>query len=104
MKTIKYIEEFNCINGKPSSLILLGADDCIHCMVAKKFLEEAEENKKYKLQYYYCNDVNIISNLDYNIVPIVILITSTKKIELIDKNIIADIKAFNSWIIENTSE
>lgn len=105
MKEIKYIEEFNAISGNNPSIIEFGTPDtCIPCKMTMENLKELEESKKYNLTYYSCSDINIITSLNYSAVPVVVLITPHKKVELTDSSISMDIDELTNWINNNIGE
>lgn len=105
MKEIKYIEEFNSIKGDNPSIVEFGTPDtCIPCKMTMENLKELEELKKYNLTYYTCSDINIITSLNYSAVPVVVLITPYKKVELTDSSISMDIDELTDWINNNIGE
>lgn len=105
MIEIKRIEEYNFLNGKVPCLIEFGTPDtCIPCKMAKENLTELENNKKYELTYYFCSDINIITSLNYSAVPVLVLITPHRKVELTDSSVAMDIDELCDWIDKNIGE
>lgn len=105
MKEIKHIEEFNSITGNNPSIIEFGTPDtCIPCKMTMENLKELEENKKFNLTYYSCSDIDVITSLNYSSVPVVVLVTPYKKLELTDSSISMDIDELTDWIKNNIGE
>jgi len=104
MKEIKSMEELNAITGKEPSIIKFGQPNCIPCKMTQENLEELENSKKYSLTFYECSDINVITNLGYNSVPVVMLITPTRKVELTDSSVAMDIDELTDWINNNIGD
>lgn len=98
MKEIKMMEELNALTGIRPSLVKFGQPNCIPCKMTQENLEEIENSKKYDLDFYECSNIDIITQLGYNAVPVVMLITSHIKAELLDSSIAMDLDELDEWI------
>jgi hypothetical protein len=104
MKTIKSLEEYNSL-GKTPSIVEFGTPDtCIPCKYTQENLKKFEEDKKFDLTFYECSDINIISSLEYSAVPVVVLVTPSKKVELTDSSVSMDEDELASWIEQNIGD
>lgn len=101
MKEIKTMDELNAITGQEPSIIKFGQPNCIPCKMTQENLNNFEKNNKFNLIYYECSDINIITKLGYNAVPVIMLLTPHKKIELTDSSIAMDEDDLENWITTN---
>ena len=104
MKEIKSMDELNAITGKEPSIIKFGQPNCIPCKMTQENLEEIEKSEKYSLTFYECSDINIITDLGYSSVPVVMMITPHRKVELTDSSIAMDMDELTDWIDANIGE
>lgn len=101
MKSIKTMEEYKQINGKEPSIVKFGLPNCIPCKMTQENLEEFEKDNKFNLTYYECGDINMMAELGYEAVPVVVLITPQKIVELKDSSISMDSDELANWIEQN---
>ena len=92
MKEIKTLEEFNALGKEPSIVEFGTPDTCIPCKFTKDNLEKFEQNK------------NVITSLEYSSVPVVVLVTPSRKVELTDSSISMDEEELVNWIEQNIGE
>lgn len=104
MKEIKNMQELNGIDSNSYSLIKFGQPNCIPCQLTQENLMKFEQSNKYNLSYYECSNIDVITKLGYTAVPVIMLITPTKKIELQDSSISMDYDDLENWINENIKE
>lgn len=105
MKAVKTIDEYNSLPVGNGFVIEFGTPEtCIPCKFANENLKKFEENKKFNLTYYECSDINVISNLGYSSVPVIVLTTPHKKVELADSSVSMDEEELESWINQNIGE
>lgn len=105
MKEIKTIEEYNSLPIGDGFIIEFGTPEtCIPCKFANDNLKKFEESKKFNLTYYECSDINVISNLGYSSVPVIVLTTPHVKAELTDSSVAMDSDELSDWIEHNIGE
>lgn len=105
MKKISTIEEYNLITGQEPSIIEFGTPmTCIPCKMTMENLHNYDINKKFNLTYYSCDDINVITSLGYNSIPVVVMITPHRKVELTDSSISMDYDELEDWINKNIGE
>lgn len=105
MKELKTKEEIEMISHNKNYLIEYGVPDtCIPCQMTKDNLETFEKDSVFDLQYYYCTDVDIMTELGYTSIPVVELITENNKIILTDSSISMDEDELKDWIKGNIGE
>ena len=56
------------------------------------------------MTYYSCDDINVITSLGYNSIPVVVMITPHRKVELTDSSISMDYDELEDWINKNIGE
>lgn len=98
VKEIKTEEELESNLGDNYIIEFGTPEHCIPCKMTLENLEEIENSKKYDINYYHCDNIDIISKLGYNSVPIVILNTTERKVVLDDTSISMDVDELSAWI------
>lgn len=104
MKILKSIEEYNALGKEPSIVEFGTPDTCIPCKYTQENLKKFEQEKKFNLTFYECSDINVIASLEYSAVPVVVIVTPSKKVELTDSSISMDEDELASWIEQNIGE
>lgn len=101
MKEIKNMEEYKIIDGRHPAIVKFGLPTCIPCKMTEENLTNYENEKLFNLDYYQCSNIDMMTELGYNSVPVVVLITPTRKVELTDSSISMDEDELKQWINEN---
>lgn len=99
MKEINSRSELEDVLNKTNVIIEYGlAEGCIPCKMTKENLLSLENDNVFNASYYFCSNIDIISDMGYSAVPVVMVITNDFKSTLFDSSIAMDLDELRDWI------
>lgn len=101
MEQINSRRELEKVYNQHDVIIEFGlAEGCIPCKMTKDNLLSLENDNVFNASYYFCSNIDIITELGYSAVPVIMVITKTSKSELKDSGISMDLDELTEWINE----
>jgi hypothetical protein len=101
MKEINDLKELQKIeaSGK-SSIIEFGMPkSCVACLYVDEHLKTMEQKLVFEdLDYYFCKNIDIMTKLGYNYVPVVLLVSKKYKAEQFERDISTNYEKLVEWI------
>lgn len=105
MKEIKSITEYQELGKERPAILEFGmAEGCIPCKLTKENLINLEKNDTFNADYYFCSNIDMMAEFGYSNVPVVVVISKSRKNELTDNSISMDMEELSEWLKSQIDE